>query len=281
MNRILAALAMALTLSSPGGVSAATGDHRGWFGVIADPGALTIRNGVAGRLSEYTVAIGDPVNPGEIVARIDPEQAAAQLAQMQAQIDAAEAELDGRTATAASLQERLERILTRPDALSASALTEMRADVQTARAEARASEARLAQQVQERKLTQARIAKTELRSPIQGHVIEYLANVGADLSTDAAVLRVRSARPLVLRFAFDPRDDAAPAVGARVRVQEDRPIGAPGSANISHSATVESLSMIVDEDSGLRFAEARLDKPELWMPGQDVRVFPAAGKDPP
>ncbi len=281
MNRTLIPLAMALILCLLAATAPAADSHPGWFGVIADPGALTIRNGVAGRLSEYTVAIGDPVRPGQIVARIDPEQAAAQLAQMQAQIDAAEAELEGKKATTNSLQERLERILTRPDALSSGALAEMRGNLRTARAETRAAEARLAQQIQERELTRGKIAKTELRSPIQGHVVEYLANVGADLSTDAAVVRLRSAQPLVLRFAFDPRDAAAPSVGTRIRVQEDRSIGAPGNDTRSHTATVESLAMIVDEDSGLRFAEARLDHPEYWMPGQDVRVFPESAKAEP
>ena len=149
-------------------------------GEIQAAAAVEVGAEVSGTVAEVLVDFDDPVEAGQLLARIDPAPFEAALRQAEAQLSMASADRDSASAEYDSQNAQLERIrtLTGRGAGSASALQDREFAVRSARADLARAQASVA-------LAQARVedaefalGRTEIRAPIDGFVLERRVEAG-------------------------------------------------------------------------------------------------------
>ncbi len=139
-----------------------------------------IGSSVMGRLVNLEVAEGQTVRAGQVLARIDPVQAASEVASISAQLSALEAELAG----AAARQEEAAQVLARAQALYAQGLTPRSeldtavASAESARAQAESALRRVAQGRAQVERARDSLAKTEITAPMAGTVTRLSVREG-------------------------------------------------------------------------------------------------------
>lgn len=154
--------------------------------VVTATGTVDARNKVvvgaevSGRLIEVPVDFNDRVEPGQVLARIDPTPFQLEVSQSQARMQSARAALATARATEAEARQNLRRfeslaaegLVSRQDLDSSRAAAE-RAKASIASAQAAIAEAEAAQQA-----SATRLEKTTIRSPIAGIVLDRKVEVG-------------------------------------------------------------------------------------------------------
>ncbi len=227
-----------------------------------------IGSSVMGRLVDLSVAEGQAVAAGQVLARIDPVQAASQVAATTASLAALEAELAAAQARYDETQKSFERthalygqgLVPRADLDSAEAATE------SGRASVEAASRRVAQG--RAQLSQARdgLAKTEITAPMAGTVSRLAVREGemvvigvqnqpgtilmtlSDLSAINAEVKVAEAD--VLRLALDQKAfvtlDAAPGRELPGKVVE---IGASALPITGSGAAAREFRVVIRLDA--------------------------------
>ena len=195
---------------------------------------------VMGRLVSLTVKEGDAVRAGQVVARIDPAQAAstvdaadASLAAQQAdakaatsQVRAAQAALDEAQSRAAESRSALERAkqlreagliaaadfdrIAATDAAATAQVASARASVERAQQTAAAGDGRVAQGRAERARARDQLSKTDITAPIDGVVTRLDVEVG-----EMVVIGVQNQPGTILMVISD-----LSAINAEVKVAE-------------------------------------------------------------
>jgi HlyD family secretion protein len=154
--------------------------------VVTATGTVDARNRVevgaevSGRLIEVLVDFNDRVEPGQVLARIDPTPFELEVVQSQARLQSARASLLTARATEAEARQNLRRfealaaegLVSRQD-LDAARATAERAKASIASAQAQVAEAEAAQQA-----STTRLEKTTIRSPIAGIVLDRKVEAG-------------------------------------------------------------------------------------------------------
>lgn len=220
---------------------------------------------VMGRLVSLTVKEGDVVRAGQVVARIDPVQAAstvdaadASLGAQEAdagaattQVRAAQAALDEAQSRAAESRTALERArqlreagliaaadfdrLVATDAAATAQISSAGASVERARQAATASERRVAQGRAERARARDQLAKTDITAPIDGVVTRLDVEVG-----EMVVIGVQNQPGTLLMVISD-----LSAINAEVKVAE---------ADVMRLATGMSATVTLEAVPNQRFS---------------------------
>lgn len=149
-------------------------------GEIQAAAAVEVGAEVSGTIAEILADFDDPVEAGDLLARIDPAPYEAELRQAQAQLAMSTAERDSASAELDSQRAQLDRIrtLTNRGTGSASALQDREFAVRAAQADLARAQASVS-------LAQARVedaefalGRTEIRAPISGFVLERRVEAG-------------------------------------------------------------------------------------------------------
>ena len=222
-------------------------------GVVVASQVLDLVSQVEGRLAEVKVRLGERVTAGQVLAVLELEPLRLELASRQANVRAAEAELQRASLLLAQARQRLEREQRIREHSAAEALESAKYEVALAEsnralAEARLSEARTRQEQASRDQENAR-----LRAPFSGHVTEQYLVPGRMVSRAMPVVRLAN-EELRLRFAVPERLASLLRTGSRVEVKLS-------SLGLALSGTVDRISPEVDPASRHLKAEARLDVP--------------------
>nr|WP_312990159.1 efflux RND transporter periplasmic adaptor subunit [Comamonas koreensis] len=168
-----------------------------------------IKARIAGELQQLQLREGDPVQAGQVVARVDSTESQARLAQAQQQADAARAQQD--------IQQRQydnNRALANQGFISATALESSQSQWQAAQANYQA--ARSAADVLRKNLSD-----TVLRSPIQGQVARKWVSNGEKVGPDANVLEIVDLRELELQAQMPAADSLQLRLGQTAQLQVD------------------------------------------------------------
>ena len=201
---------------------------------------------VAGRVERVSVAEGDTVRAGQVVAVVDPRpledqkrQAAATLAQARAALDNATSNL-GRT----------ERLLARGIA-AGKELEDARAQQATSAAAVEQAEAGLA-------TAERQLARTQVASPIAGAVVKRLVSVGEQVDGTAA-------QPIV-EIANVDRVEVAASVPAghlgAVRAGQAAIVTSESAAGRTFTGQVVAIAPAVDPATNAAIARVRLANPD-------------------
>ena len=200
---------------------------------------------VAGRVDSLSVAEGDWVRSGQVVAEIDPRpfadqkrQAAAAVAQATAAVENARLNL-----------ERTERLFTRGIAAGK--------EVEDARSQRAAADAALEQAAAALETADRQISRTHVTSPIAGQVVKRLVSVGEQVDGTAA-------EPIVEVANLDHVEIAA-AVPAehlgRVRVGQRADVSSDAYAGRSFEGEIIAIAPAVDSATNTALARIRLANP--------------------
>ena len=176
-------------------------------GALQPAKGLTLSFEVGGRLSQILVRKGAAVGEGQVIARLDPELADAQVLQAEAAVKAAEAQ-SALAADVAGRNAELQKSGTVSDLTnksSASTAASAAAQLQAARAQ----------------LAQARAARRrhDLRAPFAGVLIDAPDQVGATVAPGVALFTLEQLDPLVLKLTVSDAAREVLKVGTKVHVE--------------------------------------------------------------
>jgi HlyD family secretion protein len=178
-------------------------------GALAAVRTVQVGTQVSGQVAQMEVDFNDRVQKGQLLARIDPTLARQAVADAQASLDRVLAEQ-----AAAQQEEKRNRLLVQEGLLAPSAFEPM--ETRLAVAKANVSSARVAVQ-----RAQQNLAYTEIRSPIDGVVVERNADVGqtvaASLSAPQLFLIANDLSRMQIVVSVDESDIASIRDGQPVR----------------------------------------------------------------
>lgn len=210
---------------------------------------------VAGELQGLALREGDPVQAGQVIARIDPTEGEARLQQAQQQADAARAQID-----IAERQYANNKALVDQGFISRSALDTSANNLAAAQATHRAALAAV-------DLARKGVADTVLRAPIAGIVSQRFAQSGERIAVDGRVIEIVDLRRLELEATLAAADSVDVRVGQEATLQVEgsaSPVMAR-VARINPSAQAGSRSVLaylaLADTTGLRqglFAQGTL-----------------------
>lgn len=162
---------------------------------------------VAGRLYRVEVKKGSPVAEGQVIARLDPEIADAQVAQAEAAVKAAEAGA-AVAADSASRQGELQK---------SGSVSEFQSSSASGQAKAAAAQVLMAKA----QLAQARALRRrhDLRAPFAGVLTAAPDQVGASMQPMATPFTLEQLDALTLRVAVPESARSLVVVGTKVRVE--------------------------------------------------------------
>ncbi|MEX0606956.1 MAG: efflux RND transporter periplasmic adaptor subunit [Halofilum sp. (in: g-proteobacteria)] len=206
----------------------AVADMREFTGTIEAGQAFTVAPKTGGQIERVHVDIGDRVSRGQLLVELDDDEPAQAVAEADAELAVAQAELEQSRADARLAQRELERTET----LAQRNLTSQ-SELDTARAEAVARETAIAvasARVRQREAAVARarvqLGYTDIRAAWPGSdnerlVGERLVNAGDTVGANTALLTVLSIAPITAAITVPEADYAPLRVDQTARVSTD------------------------------------------------------------
>ena len=224
-------------------------------GSLRAANSAIVKARVAGEVQALSLREGDPVQEGQIVARIDPTDAQARLRQAQQQAESAKAQIDIARKTFDN-----NSALVAQGFISRSALDTSVSSLAAAEANFRAAQAGV-------ELAAKSLEDTVLRAPIGGQIAQRLAQNGERVAVDVRVLEIVDLRRIELEASMSAADSLQLRLGQVAQLQIE---GASAPVNgrlvrINPSVVAGSRSVLaylaLDNAQGLRqglFAQGTL-----------------------
>lgn len=200
------------------------------------PASVTANNisdlsfGVAGRLRDFNVDVGDTINQGKVIARLDQRQVEATIASLQAQQQAAAATLDDEQQQLNELQ-----ALAKTDFVAQGELRRARAAVAVAQAQLAEIEAAL-------NARQVDLDYHQLQAPFDAVVVERSVNIGEWVTEQTAAFRLVEQNSLLAEAYLAQRYFRQLNDASRIRIQYD-----DGARDVA--ASIKSKVAFVDPDT--------------------------------
>ncbi len=275
-----AAAAKAKPAAGPKAVAVYVGDvQRGTIAVRAsyvgelDADAADVGADVAGRLLELSVRLGDRVQAGAVIARVDDKELQRQLGEARAQERAAAAMRTRAVSQLAAARKELERTRKLVDDELVSAqqvetlearVSGLEADLQLAGAQREEAKARVT-------LLTERIADCQVVAPFSGRVVDRLRDPGTHVQAGTGLVRLVADETLRVRFEV-PEDDV-PRLSEGAEFQAWLP-SRPGQRV---RGVVSGIASEVDRTRRVVLVEGTLSeggdaRPSGWLPGMFVEV---------
>jgi RND family efflux transporter MFP subunit len=240
--------------------------------VIAPPNRdIRVSFLVAGRVAELTVAEGDRVQAGQVLARVDARPYQDQLTQAQAAEAQARASLENAALSFQRNQDLLQRGIA------------ARKDVEDARTQESVAQGALKQAEAAVALAERQVARTDVKSPLSGFVVKRFINAGEQVDGTAAqpvvevanldtvellvnvpapyLSKLRADEPLTLRLdSFPDKAFAGRVVAIPVAVDPSSGSGAVRIA-LANPGSVLRLGMFLKTDLALEIHRQALTIP--------------------
>lgn len=243
-----------------------------WIGVVLPRRSVGLAADRSGYLSAVLVDVGDAVDDGQVVARLEAGELVQELRMAEAALRMAEAERGAAGAAARQARQRHERRAAHPELLSAEELSSAALDAASTEAAEQVAEARLSERRAAVEQLRRRLDLSEIRAPFAGRISRRFLAAGASVAPGTAVVRLATTGVPLIRFAVPPEETRGLAPGSRVRVTGDD--GTPlGHARVSRlSPEIDPISRRVIAEAGPE--EEMADAGETLWAGLAVRVRP-------
>ncbi len=197
-------------------------------GALTYESQVTLTPEIAGRVKEILVAEGDVVKQGQMLLRLDPEAARADIAQIEAALRQSALNIERQTVNrdAQVVKWKRNELLKDKGLIDASKFDDLvtqkdmaEVELRSSREEYKQTEARLAQ-------ARERLSKTETRSPISGKVTAIFIKVGETAIPSATgssiagstLLQVADTTSVYAEINIDETDVARVKVGADAKI---------------------------------------------------------------
>lgn len=223
-----------------------------YLGVAVPRETVDVSADLSGRLESVEVQVGDRVEAGEPLARVDARPLRQELSAAEASLTAARAELSRREAELAEAEKRFRRRQSIPETFSREEIERAALERETARAAHDGAEARLEEQGARVERLRELLGNRVLRAPFRGTVALRHLDPGATVAPGTPVVRLIATDELFVRFAVPPERAGDLAQGTAVEV------ALPGLDD-PVPASVRQVAPEIDAASRMVFVEARLD----------------------
>lgn len=210
-------------------------------GQLVAKAEATVAAQVAGQVTSIAVEEGDPVEAGQVLLEIDPERRNLEVAD-------AEARLTEARANVAESRREVDRIqgLRKRDAVSQAQLDEAQTGLALARSRESGAEAQLG-------LARRALADATIRAPFSGLVGRRHTNVGEYLSVGVPLFDLVALDPIEVEFSVPEVDSSRIAVGNAVE------IGVVPFPDVRFPAVVTVVAPTIDPSTRTLRAKAQLD----------------------
>lgn len=249
-------------------------DVRTLSGSLRASAAFDVAAKIGGRVEEVTVQIGDAVQRGQVVARLDDdeyvqqrEQARAELAVAQASVDEAKSAMRLAETEYTRLQE-----LHRQGIAAVAELEKARADHAAAQARLKLAQAQVAQRQAALRAAEVRLGYTLVRANWSGGderrlVAQRFVDPGATLAANAPVVSVLDLDPVIAVVHVGEHDYV------RLQPGQQATVTAAAFGNRQFPAEVVRLAPRLEEDTRQARVELAVANPEHRLrPGMFVEV---------
>jgi RND family efflux transporter MFP subunit len=238
-------------------------------GVLLSGGAVDVSAQSDGLLTKVHVRLGDRVERGSLIARLDDRAIRRDLAMAQATLQAALAKTGKARLEQQLAQSKVTRREGSPDLVSQEDLETAKHNLLAGKAQVEISQAEVAEhRARVRQLTE-RLAAAEIRASFAGNVALRYVEQGTTVRAGQPLVRLLSDHEYRVRFAVPPEASAAATVGRQFHFRVDgKGDGVPGS--ISHVAQeIDTAAQMVFVEGTLRVAD---NQREALRAGQVGRV---------
>jgi len=222
--------------------------------------ATTISSRTLARITHITVRAGDTVSEGQLLLELERSELESRLQQASEQVRAVTARLNEARLNLERAEQLHERGL-----VAAAALDEARADHETLSAE-------LATARQAVKEAGVAISFTEIRSPIDGRVVERFAEPGDTASPGDKLLALYN--PMSMRIEAAVREGLALQLDLGQEVEVEVPV-----LESRLTARIEELVPAADSGSRSFMVKAQVDYSGQLLPGMYARMLIPAGTE--
>lgn len=202
-----------------------------------------------GRIAEVLVEVGDSVDAGQPMFRLDAALARLNVESAQAALQAAEAQLQ-EVQRRAEEAERLAAAQTIPET-----------QLEAVRAEAEVQAAELERLRSELRRQEEMLARNEVRAPFAGIVNQRLVDLGDSVNLNQPVASLVTLDPLRLRFFVSDTEVTSFQKSDILRLR------IPSHPEKEFQAPVVSVAQSTDPVSGLFLIEGEVPNPEQAIPG--------------
>ena len=228
-------------------------------GTIGAREATTISSRTLARITTLHVRAGDTVEQGQMLVELERTALESRLSQAREQVRGSRARLDEARKSLARAEELFQREL-----VAAAAVDQARSEHDSLVAE-------LARGEQAVKEAQAALDYTEIRSPIDGRVVERFAEPGDTASPGDKLLTLYN--PTTLRVEAAVREGLALALILGQRLQVEIP-----ASGALLNAQIDELVPAADPGSRSFMVKARVDYDGQLLPGMYARMLVPAGQ---
>lgn len=223
-----------------------------------------------GRLEAVDAQLGERVQKGAILARVDAAQLRRQIDEAVAQVNAARADEKRVAAEIAAAQVELERgeRLVAERLIASQELDARKARTAVLAAESQAVAARAEQSAARAALLREQLREASLRAPFDGAVAARHLDPGALVQPGTPVLRLVKSGPLRVRFRVPERDLS------RVRVGQAIAVATQATGGHRYAGEVTRLSPEISAQDRMLAVEGVLrEEPELLRTGMHAEVL--------
>ena len=241
-------------------------------GVVRARNQVAIRPEVSGRIVAVPVAIGQAVERGRLLVRLDDAELRDRLRQSEADVRLAEAGAEAARARVAELAARVSRSreLAAERLISAQEMESLEAQLDALRASAAEEAARVEQRRAAAEERRSALAKTEVRAPVAGRLGGRRAEVGMQVDPGDVLFVVGDPDELIVEVNLTEKMLATVEPGQPVLIETGSASGEPVRAEltrISPFLEAESFTTVGEIDVDNRAGSLR---PGMFV---DVRIL--------
>ncbi|MES1923846.1 efflux RND transporter periplasmic adaptor subunit [Salinisphaera sp. T31B1] len=249
-------------------------DVREFAGTLEASAVLTVAPKIAGQVQAVNVDIGDPVERGDTLVALDDEEYRQALAEAQAQLEVAQAQLAQARGDAATANRTLGRVRSLNDkGIAATAeLDAAQAEATNARAAVAVASAGISQARAQVETARVRLGYTDIRAVWPGEtsprvVGQRMVEPGDTVAANTALMRVVAIDPLTAIIQV-PED-----LFTSLRVGQEARLRVAGAAEADFTARITRIAPVFDPQTRRARVELRVDNADAHLaPGMFVQV---------
>ncbi len=238
---------------------------------------VTVSNEMPGTIEEILVDLGDKVEKGQVMIRLDPREAELALAQAEANLEAARKALTQVKAELRDAYTNLKRIseLHKEGVIATSQLDVAQTRFDSVEAQVHAREADIDRSIAVVDLARKRLDDTEIIAPISGEVRQRLVSIGEAIKEKTPLLQLVIADPLKLQGSVPER------FAPEIKIEQPVDVQVEAFANRVFPGVVQRVSPAVDVQTRSLALEAKVPNSDrLLKPGFFAKGLILTGVDP-
>jgi len=241
--------------------------RRVFSGTLESPARFVVAPEVGGRIASLSVDLGDPVESGQVVARLDDEEYTQALRQAEAELEVARANVTEARANLEIARREMTRAksLRERGVIEEARLDEVRAMLSTREAGVAVAEARVTRTNAELEAARIRLRYTMVKADWRGDGMRYVAmrhvNEGSTVTAKSPLLTIVELDPVIAVVFVTEKDYGRLRAGQRAEVTTDAYPGTSFPAEVSRVAPAFNR-------------ESRQARVELTLANGDMRLKP-------